>query len=174
MESFSLDPPNCSGALAIDEAVNLAQSVASGNANTVSFWLLPQWHSSSAKAATLKHRRLLEDKVIGCLALDMLPSISSNPGPPFGNFQRTILGDLSWIHSISLTIQLTQRGLDTYEIAVNFTDAQHQGDRRKKSQQCSLAPFRTVWFNLESKKDQITFWFKQSWYILITLPIFQA
>jgi len=50
--------------LSIDEAVNVAQGVSSGNAQTVSFWLLPQWHNNAAKQATLKHRRLLEDKII--------------------------------------------------------------------------------------------------------------
>ena len=33
------------------------------------------------------------------------------------------------------------RAMDVYEIALNYTDAQHQGDRRKKSQQCILDPF---------------------------------
>ena len=49
----------------IDEAVNLAQGITTGNSNSVSFWLLPQWHSSTAKGSVLKHRRLLEDKIVG-------------------------------------------------------------------------------------------------------------
>ena len=55
-----------SGPLAVDESVTLAQSVGTGNPNTLSFWLLPQPHGSAGKEATLKHRRLLEDKVIKC------------------------------------------------------------------------------------------------------------
>lgn len=52
------------GALAIDESVSLAQGLVAGNPNAVSFWRLPQWHSSIAKNVIVKNRRLLEDKVI--------------------------------------------------------------------------------------------------------------
>ena len=55
--------------LAVDEAVTLAQGVESGNENTLSFWLLPQWHSTLAKGATVKNRGLLEDKVLGYLVI---------------------------------------------------------------------------------------------------------
>ena len=37
-----------------------------------------------------------------------------------------------------LVIPFLIRVLDIYEIAVNFNDAQHQGDKRKRSQQCSM------------------------------------
>jgi len=50
----------------VDESVTLAQSVGTGNPNTLSFWLLPQPHGNAGKEATLKHRRLLEDKIIKC------------------------------------------------------------------------------------------------------------
>ncbi|CAJ1423296.1 unnamed protein product [Effrenium voratum] len=55
------------GAMAVDEAVSLCQAVSSGNPNTLAFFLLPQWHSSTSKTTVLKNRRLLEDKVVGCL-----------------------------------------------------------------------------------------------------------
>ena len=58
----------------MDESVTLAQGVASGNNGTLSFWLLPQWHSSTGKASTLKNRRLLEDKVLGCLDMELFHS----------------------------------------------------------------------------------------------------
>ena len=138
----------------MDEAVNLAQGVASGNANTVSFWLLPQWHSSAAKQATLKHRRLLEDKVIGCLALELQTcyhQFFTEWPQHFAVSKKTILGGSFEKFLKFFDIHPTQRALDTYEIAVNFTDAQHQGDRRKKSQQCFLAPLRIIRFNFESK-----------------------
>lgn len=32
------------------------------------------------------------------------------------------------------------RTMDSYEIALNYVDGQHQGDRRKRSQQCFLIP----------------------------------
>ena len=41
-----------------------------------------------------------------------------------------------------LVIPFLIRVLDIYEIAVNFNDAQHQGDKRKRSQQCSMELFR--------------------------------
>lgn len=36
------------------------------------------------------------------------------------------------------TLPAEPRSMDVYEIAVNFQDPLHQGDRRKKSQQCIL------------------------------------
>ncbi|CAK9083114.1 unnamed protein product, partial [Durusdinium trenchii] len=54
-------------ALSIDEAVQVAQGVTSGNPKSGSFWFLPQWHSSAVKVAVLKNRRLLEDEVVGNL-----------------------------------------------------------------------------------------------------------
>lgn len=47
--------------------------------------------------------------------------------------------------------------MDTFEIALNFSDPQHQGDRRKKSQQCFLEPvygkiyFRTLGLNKDPR-----------------------
>jgi len=40
--------------------------------------------------------------------------------------------------------------MDVYEIAVNFQDAAHQGDRRKKSQQCHMKSFCKIfeWFSI--------------------------
>ena len=37
-----------------------------------------------------------------------------------------------------LTLIEHARNLDVYEVALNFADAVHGGDRRKKSQQCSF------------------------------------
>ena len=51
----------------MDEAVQLCNAVASGNFNTLCFFLLPQYHSSTHKTTIIKNRRLLEDKVVGCL-----------------------------------------------------------------------------------------------------------
>lgn len=62
------------GPLSIDEAVQVAQGVTGGNCNSVSFWCLPQWHSSAGKVAVLKNRRLLEDKVVGNLGWGKLKS----------------------------------------------------------------------------------------------------
>ena len=43
-----------------------------------------------------------------------------------------------------------ERSMDVYEIAVNFQDAAHQGDRRKKSQQCHMKSFCKIfeWFSI--------------------------
>jgi len=57
--------------LAIDESITLAQGLASGNVNTLSFWMLPQWHSGMGRNNTLKNRRLVEDKVLGLLAIEV-------------------------------------------------------------------------------------------------------
>ena len=55
------------GVLSIDESINLIQSTCSGNGNTMAFAMLPQYHSSTHKGTVLKNRRLLEDKIVGCL-----------------------------------------------------------------------------------------------------------
>ena len=59
-----IDP---SGALAVDEAVQLCQSVSSGNQKTIAWFLLPQYHSSTSQCTVLKNRHLLEDKVVAIL-----------------------------------------------------------------------------------------------------------
>ena len=56
-----------SGQLAIDECVQLCQAVTQGNTQTVSFWCIPQWHSSAQKVTVLKNRRLMEDKIVATL-----------------------------------------------------------------------------------------------------------
>ncbi|CAK9097690.1 unnamed protein product, partial [Durusdinium trenchii] len=84
-----------SRALTIDEAVTLCQSVCSGNPSTLAWIMLPQYYTSSSKHSVLKNRRLLEDKLLGCM--------------------------------------------DVYEVSLNYADAQHSGDKRKKSQQCIAA-----------------------------------
>ena len=43
------------------------QSVCSGNSGSLGFVTLPQYHSSTSKQAVIKHRRLLEDKLLGSL-----------------------------------------------------------------------------------------------------------
>ena len=55
------------GPISIDEAINVIQSTCSGNSSTMAFILLPQYHSSTSKTVVLKNRRLLEDKLVGCL-----------------------------------------------------------------------------------------------------------
>ena len=55
------------GPLSIDEGINVMQSTCTGNSATVAFIMLPQYHSSTSKSVVLKNRRLLEDKIVGCL-----------------------------------------------------------------------------------------------------------
>ena len=74
--SFWMQPPSFKniihpGPILIDEAVALAQGISMGNQGTVSFWCLPQWHSSSHKNAVLNNRRLLEDKVVAYFAYNI-------------------------------------------------------------------------------------------------------
>ena len=91
-------PNNCSGALTVDEAVTLSQGVASGNSGTVAFWLLPQWHSSMNRTSTLKNRRLLEDKVLGSLAMSLCTCIflSINVHPYFLFYSYSKLASPCW------------------------------------------------------------------------------
>ncbi|CAK9081705.1 unnamed protein product, partial [Durusdinium trenchii] len=57
-----------SRAVAIDEAIQMCQAISTGNCRTLAFILLPQPYNTGHKALVNKHRRLLEDKVHGCLA----------------------------------------------------------------------------------------------------------
>ena len=47
--------------------MSLIQAVCSGNASTVAFVMMPQWHSSTSRSTTVKNRRLVEDKLMGTL-----------------------------------------------------------------------------------------------------------
>ena len=55
------------GHLSIDECAQISQTVTTGSPASAALFLLPQWHSSAPKTAVVKHRRLLEDKVLGNL-----------------------------------------------------------------------------------------------------------
>ena len=64
------------------------------------------------------------------------------------------------------------RAMDVYEIALNFTDPQHQGDRRKKSQQCFLASFTIFSFFCPSNPSK-THWnnyLTLGWFYVIYQP----
>ena len=43
--------------------------------------------------------------------------------------------------------------MDVYEIALIYADSQHQGDRRKKSQQCYLVPRNWISFILQWNRE---------------------
>ena len=45
-------------------------------------------------------------------------------------------------------ISSSPRTCDIYEVAVNFLDAEHRGDRRKKSQQCYFPNCRSLLFHI--------------------------
>jgi hypothetical protein len=51
----------------------------------------------------------------------------------------TVLVSLSTFSHLTFCFQIEHlRCMDVYEVAVNFADSTHGGDRRKKSQQCPL------------------------------------
>ena len=56
------------GVMGIDEGIELASLVTGGNDRSMLLALEPQYHSSTEKHSVVKHRRLLEDKVIASLA----------------------------------------------------------------------------------------------------------
>ncbi|CAK9071136.1 unnamed protein product [Durusdinium trenchii] len=64
--------------LSIDESINIAQTVSSGNARTMAFFCLPQTHTSTKRDVVLKNRRLLEDKVGAYL--ECVPFLSHSAG----------------------------------------------------------------------------------------------
>ena len=60
------------GVLSLDEAIQMANVVTGGNDKALLLTLEPQYHSSTEKHAVVKHRRLLEDKIILKLGLKTL------------------------------------------------------------------------------------------------------
>ncbi|CAL1168291.1 unnamed protein product [Cladocopium goreaui] len=146
------------GALSIDESVTLAQGVASGNAGTVSFWLLPQWHSSMGKQSVLKNRRLLEDKVIGSMdvyeiALNFqdsshqgLAGVSSGQTNVAFSHSKSLLGTISGVErsrvqelqnpdpdkALAPHWRVQQRGIPaTKEILLKLLDGMNERDGHK-------------------------------------------
>ena len=143
--------------MAVDEAVQLAQSVASGNPRTLAWIMLPQYHSSTHKVTVLKNRRLMEDKVFSFLGSRLWGNstllsfilVSYFPWCDSISKSRTVAMDCLWMflqtNSLDCHIpQNMQRLLETYEIAVNFNDTSHGGDKRKRSQQCFLNGFLVI------------------------------
>lgn len=116
------------GPLAIDESIQLCQSVCSGNPRTLCWFMLPQWHSSTKKETVIRNRRMIEDKVYGSLALTSVNFLGS-------------AFCFVWLFPSGFPMASQPldfpclRLLDVYEVAVNFSDSVHMGDRRKKSQQ---------------------------------------
>ena len=55
------------GPSSIDETITLASSVTAGNDRSILLVLEPQHHGSMEKTSIVKHRRLLEDKIMACL-----------------------------------------------------------------------------------------------------------
>ena len=101
----------------------------------MSFWLLPQLHASTNRSALMAHRRLLEDKIYE------YPSCHQ----PICHYLFVLLVQRNTNQRNNPTnrinpifISSSPRTCDIFEVAVNFLDAEHRGDRRKKSQQCYL------------------------------------
>lgn len=122
-----------SGALTIDEAVTLCQSVCSGNPSTLAWIMLPQYYTSSSKHSVLKNRRLLEDKLLGCL-FSNIPVGKCFKSCELKQQNKRLIGFSAGVEIVTTLL----RRMDVYEVSLNYADAQHSGDKRKKSQQCIL------------------------------------
>lgn len=107
--------------MSVDAAIQLAVSVSSGNGKTMLALLLPQYHSSTSKQSVIKNRRLVEDKILGRLSLSCYIAATARTCVP--------------------------RAMDVFEIAINYNDSPHGGDRRKRSQQCSSDTFKLNGFD---------------------------
>ena len=129
----------------------MAQSVAPGNPRTIAWIMLPQYHSSTHKVAVLKNKRLMEDKVFSFLGSRLWGNstlfsfilVSYFPWCDCLSKSRTVAMHYLWMflqtNSFDCHIpQKMQRLLEAYEIAVNFSDTAHGGDKRKRSKQCFL------------------------------------
>lgn len=125
-----------SGALSIDESITLGQAVCSGNANSSMFILLPQPHSSCSLVTILKHKRLVEDKMVATLT----SMISQTP--EIKRFCDVALSTLLQPNQMALCVTCLESeglGQDVREVALSFNASVHQGDRRKTSQNCFSA-----------------------------------
>ena len=144
------------GALSIDESVSLCQAVCSGNACSVTFFLLPQPLSSVNLTTVFKHRRLIEDKAVATLGsvlfcflwIEMscahpMPQSSFMFFPSAGGSYSTCMRSwksMTWFHFVQFTF-FKLRTFDVHEVALAYNMSSHQGDKRKTSQQCGLASY---------------------------------
>lgn len=123
---------NSLGPTIIDEAIKLASMITAGNDKSILIVLEPQHHGSMDKHTIVKHRRLLEDKIIARLVC------------------------VSWSTCVDLHVLIYMwpcvfwflcphwvltcpRTMDYWEFSINFTDDNpHGNDRRRTSQQGTL------------------------------------
>lgn len=57
-----------SGALLIDEAVDVGKTISNGDSSAVLWAHLPLWHASTDKFTVKNNKRMLEDKLMQSLA----------------------------------------------------------------------------------------------------------
>ena len=62
------------GPTVIDEGIKLASMITAGNDKSMLVVLEPQHHGSMDKHTIVKHRRVLEDKIIACLVCACCPT----------------------------------------------------------------------------------------------------
>ena len=98
----------------MDEALDAAKTISAGNINACLLVLGPQIYSTQTAQATVKNRRLLEDKLLASEA------------------QITECKVVAYV-LLLLSSFLMQ------EISLTYSDSGHAGDRRKRSQICISA-----------------------------------
>ena len=106
----------------MDDALDVAKSILCANPNAMLFVLAPQIHPSTDKTSIVTKHRDVEDKLMSCPALYMLP----------------LLGNESEILTLCLDVsfRLQIRSLEVTDVSLTFCDTGHGGDKRKRSQQC--------------------------------------
>lgn len=121
-ETFSLRSLN-SGKLLVDDATSAAKAICAASPNSAGFALLPVLHGSTTQEAVVLHRRHIEDllyKFAGSSGIELLICLQA----------------VDVWEARSFLQQL--RSFEATELSLNFQATEHSGDRRKRSQNCSL------------------------------------
>lgn len=112
------------GAVAVDEASEVAKSVSAGSDKAILFVLTPMTHSNTDQPNVMQKRRTLEDTLMGPFSCKSSVSLA---------WLRVIEIEISTFFCFPLNIL---RSMDLSEVALCFADSHHAGDKRKRSQMC--------------------------------------
>lgn len=123
------------GALCLDEAAEMGKSICHGNCNAIIMVLLPVVHASTHQAQVVKNRRAIEDMLMGWLASAWF--IYTHPLCCGRNNSSQSFSD--FVEQEIFVCVLHLRSMEVIDIALQFCDSGHAGDKRKRTQPCSLA-----------------------------------
>ena len=115
-----------SGPVVVDEAISAARAVCASNSNAALLVLCPMTHTSLQQTTCVKNRRAVEDRLLTILELALLMLSHCRC-----LIHCCIPGESHDMDHL--------RAFDVIDVAINYKDTGHAGDKRKRSQPGSLA-----------------------------------